>query len=104
MGLAMELQSLGYFGVRTRSVEDWAAFGVRFLGMQLVDRSRSTLTLRMDDRRQRVIVHEDGGSGAGFFGWEVADAQALDALAARLESAGIAVERLPGAIVEQRHV
>ena len=31
----------------------------RFLGMQLVDKSRSTLALRMDDRKQRVIVHAD---------------------------------------------
>ncbi len=27
----------------------------------------------------------DGGEGIGFFGWEVADATALDAIAAHLE-------------------
>ncbi len=69
----MELQSLGYIGIRARDVDDWADFGAKFLGMQLVDRSRSTLTFRMDDRRQRVVVHADGGEGAAFLGWEVAD-------------------------------
>ena len=34
---------------------------------------------RMDDRKQRVIVHADGGEGIGFFGFEVADAAALKA-------------------------
>ena len=39
----------------------------------------------MDDRRQRLIVTgEEAGEGLAFLGWEVADAAALDALAARL--------------------
>ena len=45
-----------------------------------VDRSTTTLAFRMDDRKQRIIVDADGGEGIGFFGWEVADAAALDAL------------------------
>ena len=100
----MELQSLGYVGIRARDVDDWADFGVKFLGMQLVDRSRSTLTFRMDDRRQRVVVHGDGGEGAAFLGWEVADSAALAALAARLEGAGVRVRRLPASVAEERRV
>ena len=84
----MALDSLGYFGVRTRNLDDWADFGSRFLGLQLVDRSRKSLTFRMDDRRQRIVVHEDdtnSGERAAFMGWEVAGAEALDELAASLE-------------------
>jgi 2,3-dihydroxybiphenyl 1,2-dioxygenase len=99
----MELQSLGYVGVRG-DIDDWADFGVKFLGMQLVDRSRSTLTFRMDDRRQRVVVQGGAGVGAAFLGWEVADGAALDALAARLETAGVGVRRMPRAIAEERRV
>ena len=33
------------------------------------------LSLRMDDRKQRVIVNADADGGAAFFGWEVADAR-----------------------------
>jgi 2,3-dihydroxybiphenyl 1,2-dioxygenase len=102
--MTMELQSLGYVGIRARDIGDWAEFGTKFLGMQLVDRSRSTLTFRMDDRRQRVVVHADGGEGAAFLGWEVADAHALDALAARLDAAGVRVGRASRAIAEQRRV
>ena len=54
--------------------------------MQLVDRTQPRLALRMDDRKQRVIVTRTAASGAAFFGWEVADAAALDALAARLDA------------------
>ena len=78
----MGIEALGYIGVRSRDLDDWASYGTSFLGLQRVDRSRSTLAFRMDDRKQRLVVAADGGQGIGFFGWEVADAAALDALAA----------------------
>src|SRR5919201_6596458 len=98
----MAIQALGYVGIRAKSLEDWAAYGGTFLGMQLVDRSRSTLAFRMDDRKQRVVVQEDGGEGPAFYGWEVADAAALDATAADLERAGVSVARGPRALAEER--
>ena len=103
----MALDSLGYFGVRARSLDDWSSFGEKFLGLQLIDRTRRTLTFRMDDRRQRIVVHQDDvndGSRAAFMGWEVADARALDELAARLEAARVKVERAPRATAEERRV
>ena len=74
----MTVQALGYVGVRAKSLEDWAVYGQNFLGLQRIDKSRSTMAFRMDDRKQRLIVDVDGGQGIGFFGWEVADATALD--------------------------
>src|SRR5205085_9397373 len=103
----MALDSLGYFGVRTRNLDDWSSFGEKFLGLQLVDRSRKTLTFRMDDRRQRIVIHEDANSEANraaFMGWEVADGAALDQLAATLDAARVHVERAPRAIAEERRV
>src|SRR5689334_3681558 len=97
----MALDSLGYFGVRTRNLDDWSRFGEKFLGLQLVDRSRRSLTFRMDDRRQRIVVHEDdanSGERAAFMGWEVASGQALDGLASSLESEGVRVQRVPRVI------
>src|SRR5687767_7558181 len=100
----MAIQGLGYVGVRAKSLEDWAGFGQKFLGLQLVDRSAKGLSFRMDDRKQRVVVTEDGGEGVAFFGWEVADAAALDRYAARLEAAGVNVARGARALCEERRV
>jgi 2,3-dihydroxybiphenyl 1,2-dioxygenase len=100
----MKLQSLGYIGIRTKNLDDWATYGSRFLGMQLVDKSLSTLAFRMDDRKQRVVVHNDGGEGTGFYGWEVADAGALDALAAHLERSGVQIARGSRALAGERRV
>src|SRR5262249_27275479 len=100
----MNIQSLGYVGIGSRNLEDWATYGSRFLGMQLVDKSRTTLAFRMDDRKQRVVVQEGEGEGPAFYGWEVADAAALDALAAHLERHHVQVARGAPALAQERRV
>jgi catechol 2,3-dioxygenase-like lactoylglutathione lyase family enzyme len=100
----MELQALGYFGIRARNLDDWTAFATRLLGFELVEKSGSTLTFRMDDRRQRVVVEADHDDGAAFFGWEVPDGTALDRLGARLEAAEVEVQRAPQALADARRV
>ncbi|MGB7039996.1 MAG: VOC family protein, partial [Xanthobacteraceae bacterium] len=97
-------QALGYVGVRAKDLGDWASYGTGLLGLQRVDKSRATLAFRMDDRKQRLLVEADGGAGIGFFGWEAADAAALDAIAARLEQNEIKVTRGTRALADQRHV
>ena len=101
---ALAPQALGYVGIRAKDLGDWASYGSGLLGLQRVDRSRSTLAFRMDDRKQRLIVDADGGEGIGFFGWEVADAGALDALAARLEAKAFEVVRGSRALADGRCV
>jgi len=97
-------QALGYVGVRAKDLADWAGYGSRLLGLQRIDKSRSTLAFRMDDRKQRIIVDADGGEGLSFFGWEAADAAALDRLAARLDDHGVKVARGARALADERHV
>src|ERR1700704_6041347 len=100
----MRVESLSYVRARAKDLGDWASFGSGLLGLQRVDKSRSTIAFRMDDRKQRIIVHADGGEGIDVFGWEVADAAALDALAARLEAAGNKVARGARALADERLV
>ena len=56
----MLVQSLGYVGVRAKDIDDWSAYGTRLIGLQGMDRTRASLALRMDDRKQRLIVNADG--------------------------------------------
>ena len=100
----MNLQSLGYVGVRTANLADWEHYATRLLGMQLVDKTRGGLALRMDDRKQRLLVNADGGEGAGFFGFEVKDAAALEAFAAHLDRHGVKVARGARALADERGV
>src|SRR5262249_34392184 len=94
----------GYAGFASDKLDDWRHFGTNLLGFQAVERGNSLLAFRMDDRKQRVVIDRTLADGARFFGWEVADAAALDALAARLESAGIAVIAEPQGLADARRV
>jgi 2,3-dihydroxybiphenyl 1,2-dioxygenase len=99
-----DLTALGYIGIRSSRLEDWNAYATGLLGMQQVDRGGAARAFRMDDRKQRLIVTGDEGEGVAFIGWEVANAHALDELAARLEAHGVAIHRAPRALADERHV
>ena len=100
----MSIQALGYLGIGTDRLDDWTSFATNWLGMQAVDRGAGMRAFRMDDRKQRLVLDRSLPEGQRYFGWEVADAAALDALAARLETAGVAVKREPAALADQRFV
>jgi len=85
------IQALGYMVIGSDHGAGWGDFATRLLGMQRVDRGGGLQHFRMDDRAQRLIVAP--GSAPAIIGWEVADAAALDALAARLEAHGTRVRR-----------
>jgi 2,3-dihydroxybiphenyl 1,2-dioxygenase len=98
------LRALGYAGFGSDRLDDWRQFATNLVGFQAVERGNSLLAFRMDDRKQRVVIDRAMGEGARFFGWEVADGAALDALAARLESTGVAVTSEPQTLADARRV
>jgi 2,3-dihydroxybiphenyl 1,2-dioxygenase len=98
------LQALGYVGFGSDDLDDWRQFGTQLVGLQAVERSASLLAFRMDDRKQRIVIDRAMPDGARFFGWEVADAADLEALAARLETGGVAVIAEPRALADTRRV
>jgi 2,3-dihydroxybiphenyl 1,2-dioxygenase len=100
----MTLQALGYVGFGSSDLDDWRQFGTGLVGLQAVERSASLLAFRMDDRKQRIVIDRSLPEGARFFGWEVADAAALDALAAKLEKAGVEVVSEPATLADARRV
>jgi 2,3-dihydroxybiphenyl 1,2-dioxygenase len=100
----MSVQALGYAGFGSADLDDWRQFGTGLVGLQAVERGNSQLAFRMDDRKQRIVIDRAMPEGARFFGWEVADAAALDALAARLEAAGVSVVAEPRTLADARHV
>ncbi|MBA16898.1 MAG: biphenyl 2,3-dioxygenase [Sphingomonas sp.] len=98
------LQSLGYVMVATARGDDWADFASGLLGMQVAERSASGFDLRTDDRAARLLVERDAAEAVTAMGWEVADADALAALAARLSNAGHRVEQGTSGEAERRRV
>jgi 2,3-dihydroxybiphenyl 1,2-dioxygenase len=100
----MAIHALGYVGIGSTKLEDWSDFASGILGMQAVDRGGGMRAFRMDDRKQRLIVDASMADGERVFGWEVEDPSALDAVAARLEAAGVPVRQEGAARANQRCV
>jgi 2,3-dihydroxybiphenyl 1,2-dioxygenase len=100
----MPIQALGYAGFGSAALDDWRQFGTGLVGLQAVERGNSLLAFRMDDRKQRIVIDRSLGEGARFFGWEVADAADLDALAARLEKHQVKVVAEPRTLADARRV
>ncbi len=100
----MEVQALGYVGIGASDLTDWTDFATNWLGMQMVERGNACRAFRMDDRSQRLVVDRSLADGERYFGFEVADAAALDGLAARLEAHAVLVRQEPAALADQRCV
>ena len=94
----------GLCRVETTRLDEWRAFGPRIMGLEVADATASSLAFRMDDRKQRILVDQGSADGAVFYGWEVADGDALERLAARLDRAGVRVEAMSRAAADRRQV
>ena len=99
----MALSSFGYFGVHSDHLADWEAYGQNLLGLELVEKTSTTLKFRMDDRKQRILVSSDPDI-LDTFGWEVSTTTELETIAARVEAAKVPVNRVSAADAALRGV
>ncbi len=85
---------LGYLGFSVTDLDAWERFSAEVLGLESRGRDdEGTLRVRMDGHHHRFLFFEGSEDDLSLIGWETADQASLDALAARLESAGVAVRR-----------
>ena len=87
---------LGYVGIEASNLDDWQSFAVDLLGMQVGRRDEKSLTLRMDERVQRIIIEQGPADDLSFSGFECATEPELLDLVSQLREAGLTVEE-PGA-------
>lgn len=100
----MDITALAYLGLQSDRLDDWSSLATNLLGMQQVERAAGLRRFRMDDRVQRLIVDSSDGEGLAYFGFEAADAAALQRVASKVEAAGHAVERGSRALADKREV
>ncbi len=86
------IAGLGYLGIGVRDLPAWETFATEVLGLQVSGRGEQTLALRMDEYRQRFMLHGGGNDDVAYVGWEVRDAAAMHAVAGALRETGVKVE------------
>ena len=76
-------------------VDAWERFAVEVLGLEVGERKADgSLTLRMDERAQRIALHPGPADDLTYLGFEVDDEASLRTLAEDLAGAGIAADTL----------
>ncbi len=100
----MRYTQLGYIGITASDSAAWRAFAGEHLGMQVMDGNNGALALRMDERRQRILIDPADNDGLAFLGLETAGPQELEAVVARLQALGLDVKQGSAGECEQRHV
>src|SRR5215470_1105162 len=99
------VNQLGYLIFGVRNLAGWRGLASSVLGMELVPGdTRSTTYLRMDEHSHRIELRNDGHDDLEVIGWEVPDAEALHAVAQRLENAGVRVRSGTRDEADQRRV
>jgi 2,3-dihydroxybiphenyl 1,2-dioxygenase len=74
-----KVSSLGYFILEVSNVADWHDFAVQQLGLEAVARSAGGYDLRLDGHAWRIRLVEGSRDDIICVGWEVADADELEA-------------------------
>jgi 2,3-dihydroxy-p-cumate/2,3-dihydroxybenzoate 3,4-dioxygenase len=99
----IHLKDLRYVRLGTRDLAQAAEYAQAILGLELVRREANAVYLRGDDR-DHTLVYVKGDPADHSVGWELADAQALEAAGAALESHKVRARRGTRAECEQRRV
>lgn len=85
----MDIKQLGYLGLDAREPEAFTTYATQILGMQRVTGEAGVTHFRIDERHHRITVDKAERDGGAYYGWEVADAAALDDAVGELSDRGI---------------
>jgi len=101
----IRVTQLGYLGLSIGDINEWERFATQVLGLQVSGQDDDgAVFLRMDEYHHRFILHPNGHDDVAYLGWEVADEEALHAMAKQLEAAGVAVRHATAAEAQARRV
>ncbi len=94
---------LGYLGFEVSDLAAWRDYATQILGLE-VETTPDATYLRMDEYSYRFVLQAGPRDDLVLLGWEVPDAAALSALAAKLSAAGIQVKAGDAAALRARRV
>lgn len=85
---AVSVSQLAYAGLFVSDRPAWMQFLEDLLGLRCVLETPGFSQFRLDDRAQRLLLIPQEADNLAFMGWETADREAMEAIAAQAEIAG----------------
>lgn len=96
--------AVGYVGFEASDLDAWQDFAENMLGLGATRREDGSLALRMDGRVHRMLITPGDADDLAFTGYDCGDDAGLDAVVAKLEAGGIAVEQGDAELAASRGV
>ena len=90
--MAAKLDALAYIVVQSTDLEKWREYGEQVLGASAVTAPDDSLFIKLDERDYRMLIVSGPEDRYLASGWEVSDAQALQAVRDALTAADVSVE------------
>ncbi len=88
------IKALSYVVVMTPHLDDWCELAARLVGLQVeVVEAGVSVRLRMDNKKQRLLLEATAGDASLAMGFEVADQAALDEVSDEVSRNGFSVQR-----------
>ena len=101
----MRINALGYVGFESPNFEEFESFGPEIFGFELGETGADgTVSLRMDDRKNRISIHPGNEDRLAYLGWEVPDVDEFKVALKELEGHGLDAELGTKAEAQQRGV
>ena len=99
----MQIQSIGYVGIFASDLSAWERFARDVFGLQVED-TAGGLSVRLDERAHRILIHRSERDGLASIGCDMGNAEHLAAAAAELTARGIDVQRATADDLASRRV
>jgi len=87
----MQIQSIGYVGIFASDLSAWGKFARDVFGLQVED-ADAGLSLRLDERAHRILIHRSERNGLAYIGCDMSGAEHLAAAVAELTARGLDVQ------------
>lgn len=101
----VSVTELGYLGLSVSDPEAWKDYAANVVGLEIVDEGEpDRFYLRMDTWHHRIVVHITDRDDLEYVGWRVAGKEEFDAMAQKLEAAGIPFRIASIEEARERHV
>ena len=100
----MTVRNLGYIGIKASDLEAWSKFCINVLGLMAAPTADGGLRYRVDAQSWRIAVESGTEDDIAFVGFEVQNAQDLQAFAEKLRASGISLGNNGSAFAAERGV
>ncbi|SDE38949.1 VOC family protein [Paraburkholderia lycopersici] len=97
-----DISTLGYVVLNVSDLDQWESFATDILGLQVGQRTDNSISLRMDEREQNILLERGTADDLAALGWEFDTFEALREYVDELRAKDVNVIECDGQVTQSR--